>query len=166
MTYFFFGTLMDRDVLAAVLDRPVASGELSRAWLRDYQRVRAATAPYPILVPAPGVVVGGVVFRPRSVRDDVRIQHFEEGEYVEHWLLVHPPGGRGLLARVFLALEVLGRTSESWHFNEWAHEHKAAFLEQCRDWMLDCPGSEHDRVADPSPETKVAAGWLSGRPRR
>jgi hypothetical protein len=44
MTFFFFGTLMDRDVLATVLDRPVDSDELSQAWVHDYQRVRAATA--------------------------------------------------------------------------------------------------------------------------
>ena len=109
MTYFFFGTLMDRDVLAAVLDRPIAGGELGPAWLRDHRRVRAATAPYPVLVPAPGVVVGGTLFRPRSVRDDVRIRHFEDEEYVDHWLVVHLPGRRRLSARVFLALEVLGR---------------------------------------------------------
>ena len=42
MAFFFFGTLMDRDVLAAVLDRPVAGDELSRAWLHGYRRVRAA----------------------------------------------------------------------------------------------------------------------------
>ena len=40
MTYFFFGTLMDRDVLASVLDRPVARDELSRAWLHGYRRLR------------------------------------------------------------------------------------------------------------------------------
>ena len=70
---------MDREVLATVLDRPVAGGELSRAWLHGYRRVRAASASYPILVPAPGLVVGGVVFQPKDERDDVRIRHFEDG---------------------------------------------------------------------------------------
>ena len=57
MTYFFFGTLMDRDVLATVLDRAVAHEEMIPAWLHDYARVRAATVSYPILVTSPGVVV-------------------------------------------------------------------------------------------------------------
>jgi Gamma-glutamyl cyclotransferase, AIG2-like len=166
MTYFFFGTLMDRDVLATVLNRRIASGEVCRAWLRDYQRVRAATASYPILVPAPGMVVGGAVFHPRGAGDDVRIRHFEDGEYVDQWLLAHLPDGRRLPARVFFSLEVLGRTAEPWHLDEWAAKHKAAFLEQCRQWMLDCPECEDDPVTDLELKAKVAAGWFPGRPKR
>jgi hypothetical protein len=139
MAYFFFGTLMDRDVLAAVLDRPVAGDELSRAWLHGYHRVRAANTCYPMLVAAPGVIVGGVAFQPRHRRDDVRIRHFEDGEYAERWLTVHVAGGRRLVTRVFLALEVLQATDEAWDLATWASLHKALFLEQCREWMRDCP---------------------------
>jgi hypothetical protein len=147
MAYFFFGTLMDRDVLATVLDRPVARDELSRAWLHGYQRVRAANTSYPILVEAPGVVVGGVVFQPKDGRDDVRIRHFEEGEYAERWLIVHLAGGSRLAARVFLALEVLQATDEAWDLAAWASAHKTAFLEQCREWMRDCPAYDSGQAA-------------------
>lgn len=147
MAYFFFGTLMDREVLATVLDRPIDAGELSRAWLHGYQRVRAANASYPVLVPAPGVVVGGVVFRPKGDRDDVRIRHFEDGEYAERWLNVYLAGGRRLATRVFLALEVLEATDEAWDLASWASAHKAAFLEQCREWMRDCPACEREPAA-------------------
>jgi hypothetical protein len=157
MTYFFFGTLMDRDVLAAVLDRPVPEGELRQAWLHDYRRVRAATACYPVLVPAPGLVVGGVLFHPASARDEVRIRHFEDGEYVERWLVAQLPGGR-LAARVFFSLETLGCTDDPWNLAEWAHRHKETFLEQCREWMLDCPACESDALADWSRAAKLAAG--------
>ena len=147
MAYFFFGTLMDRHVLAAVLDRPVAGDELSRAWLHGYRRVRAANTSYPILVPAPGMLVGGVLFQPRDARDDVRIRHFENGEYAERWLVVHRAGGRRLVTRVFLALEVLQATDEAWDLAAWASAHKAAFLEQCREWMRDCPGCDSEPAA-------------------
>jgi hypothetical protein len=147
MAYFFFGTLMDRDVLAAVLDRPVAGDELSRAWLHGYRRVRAAHTSYPILVPAPGMVVGGVVFQPRDARDDVRIRHFEDGEYAERRLVVHRAGGRRLVTRVFLALEVLQATDEAWDLAAWARGHKGAFLEQCREWMRDCPEYDSEPAA-------------------
>jgi Gamma-glutamyl cyclotransferase, AIG2-like len=167
MTYFFFGTLMDRDVLVTVLDRPVAGGELRRAWLHGYQRVRAATAPYPVLVPAPGVVVEGVVFSPKDRRDDVRIRHFEEGEYVERWLAAHLPGGRRLTARVFLALEGLGRTDQPWCLTDWAREHKAAFLEQCQEWMHDCPACAREPVTDPVRQVPMlGAGCGLRRPNR
>jgi hypothetical protein len=144
MAYFFFGTLMDRDVLATVLDRPVACDELSRAWLHGYKSVRAADTSYPILVPAPGVVVGGVVFQPRNGRDDVRIRHFEDDEYAERWLVVRLAGGRQLVTRVFFALEVLQATDEAWDLAAWAKAHKQAFLEQCREWMRDCPASDRE----------------------
>lgn len=147
MTYFFFGTLMDRDVLATVLDRPVASGELSEARLHGYRRVRAANVSYPVLTSAPGSVVRGTLFRPRSIRDDVRIRHFEDEEYVERWVIARLPGRRRLPARVFFALEVMGSTNQAWNLAEWAPEHKAAFLEQCREWMRDCPPCEGDLLA-------------------
>lgn len=157
MTFFFFGTLMDRDVLTAVLDRPVSEGELRQAWLHGYRRVRAATASYPVLVPAPGLVVGGILFRPRNARDDVRIRHFEDEEYVERWLVAQLPGAR-LAARVFFSLEALGCTDDAWNLAEWAHQHKETFLEQCREWMRDCPACDFDALADWSGEAKVAAG--------
>jgi hypothetical protein len=139
MTYFFFGTLMDWDVLATVLDRPVTSAEMIPAWLPDHRRVRAATTSYPLLVPSPGVVVGGVVFRPRDDRDDVRIRHFEGEEYAERWLNVHLAGGRRRAARVFFGVDALQATEEPWDLAVWTSAHKAAFLEQCREWMCDCP---------------------------
>jgi gamma-glutamyl AIG2-like cyclotransferase len=139
MAYFFFGTLMDRDVLATVLDRPVTDDELERAWLHGYRRVRAANTSYPVLLPAPGLVVSGVVFLPGSTLDELRIRHFEEGEYAENWSLVRLPGGRQLAARVFLALEALQATDEAWDLGTWASAHKADFLAQCCEWMRDCP---------------------------
>jgi hypothetical protein len=165
MTYFFFGTLMDCDVLAAVLDRPVAGDELHRAWLHGYRRVRAATACYPILVSAPGLVVGGVLFHPRGTRDDVRIRHFEDGEYVERWLIAQLPGGRRQPARVFFSLEVLGCSDHPWTLAAWTRHHKPTFLDRCREWMLDCPASEPDSAAL-GDEAQIAAGWRLGPPRR
>lgn len=147
MTYFFFGTLMDRDVLATVLDRPVAADEMSPAWLHDYRRVRAAMASYPLLVAAPGVVVGGMVFRPKDDRDDMRIRHFEEEEYLERWLIVQLARGRRVAARVFFGLEALQATQEPWDLAVWASAHKAAFLEQCREWMSDCQSCDSAPVA-------------------
>ena len=146
MTYFFFGTLMDRDVLATVLDRPVATDEMIPAWLHDHQRMRAATVSYPVLVRSPGLVVGGVVFQPRHDRDDVRIRHFEDEEYAERWLAVHLAGGRRLAARVFFGLEALQPSEEPWDLATWCGAHKAEFLEQCRAWMCDCPACESESV--------------------
>ena len=79
--------------------------------------------------------------------DDVRIRHFEDGEYAEHWSVVRLPGGRRLAARVFLALEALQATDEAWDLGAWASAHKAEFLAQCREWMRDCPPCEGEPAA-------------------
>ena len=107
----------------------MAEHELIPAWLHDYRRVRAATASYPVLVHSPGVVVGGVVFRPKNERDDVRIRHFEDAEYAERWLCVHLAGGHRIPARVFFALEALPPSDEPWDLATWRRRHKREFLE-------------------------------------
>jgi|SRR5690606_10560475 len=154
MTYFFFGTLMDRDVLATVLGRPVSENEMVPAWLRDYRRVRAATASYPVLVPSPGVVVRGVVFEPRDACDDLRIRQFEEEEYAERWLPVYLAGGRKIAARVFFGLDSMPATDEPWDLAAWAAKHKAAFLEQCRAWM----GKRPACTGDPARIVRASGG--------
>ena len=56
-------------------------------------------------------------------------------------------GVRQLVTRVFFALEGLQPTDESWDVEAWARTHKEAFLEQCREWMRDCPACHGEPVA-------------------
>jgi hypothetical protein len=139
VTFFFFGTLMDREVLERVLDRPVAGDELTPGRLAGFRRVRSARAPYPVLVPEPAGVVDGMLLKAASLRDERRITHFEDEEYDSRWLAVQIPDGATVRARVFFALAGMGRTDEPWDFGVWVRAHKEAFLEQCREWMRDCP---------------------------
>ncbi|HET6521971.1 MAG TPA: gamma-glutamylcyclotransferase family protein [Geminicoccaceae bacterium] len=140
MAFFFFGTLMDRDVLERVLGRPVPEEQLAAARLPGYRRVRAAAASYPALLPCDGGVVEGIVLRVASPRDEARILHFEEAEYEAHVLPVHlADDGRRLEARVFMALDSMGFTEESWDLESWAREHKATYLIRCDEWLRDCP---------------------------
>ena len=139
MPFFFFGTLMDRDVLEIVLGRPVAKDELAPARLRGYRRVRTAARPYPMLKPDPDGVVEGILLMEPSSRDEARILHFEDEEYVEGRTTVHSASGRALEARVFFALAGMGETEEPWATDSWASRHKGAFLRQCHRWMRDCP---------------------------
>ena len=50
--FFFFGTLMDRDVLELVLDRPVTERDLSPARLNGFARRRIAKDSFPVLIKA------------------------------------------------------------------------------------------------------------------
>ena len=140
LAFFFFGTLMDRDVLERVLGRPVPDEQLAPARLSGYRRVRAAAASYPTLMACEGGVVEGIVLRVASVRDEARILHFEEAEYEARVLPVHLVGDdRPLDARVFMALEAMGLTEEGWDLESWARAHKATFLVRCDEWLHDCP---------------------------
>lgn len=138
MTFFFFGTLMDRDVLDVVLDREVGEGGLAPARLAGVRRVEAARRPYPLLVPdRKGVVEGVLLLRP-SRRDAVRIRHYEDEEYVERRVVVRPAGGGLVRSRAFFAIEALGRSERPWDLAAWAAAHKEAYLRQCRAWMREC----------------------------
>ena len=55
MRYFFFGTLMDQDVLSVVLGRRPAPGMIRSASLAGYRRFRARCESYPVLVAASGL---------------------------------------------------------------------------------------------------------------
>ncbi len=138
--FFFFGTLMDRDVLERVLGRHVPDDQLAPARLPGYHRVKVmAPAEYPALVPCPGEAVDGVLLRPASRRDEARILHFEDEEYAARVLPVWLGGGRSTQARVFMALETMGRTDERWELAGWTRRHKEAYLGQCDEWMSDYP---------------------------
>lgn len=139
MSFFFFGTLMDRDVLEIVLDRPVGAGELMPARLRGHRRVRTATGSYPMLKPDPDGVVEGLLLMAPSGRDATRILHFEDEEYVEGRITVHAASDRKIEARAFFALASMGETEEPWEPDGWASRHKPDFLSACREWMRDCP---------------------------
>lgn len=137
--FFFFGTLMDRDVLTEVLDRPVADVELRAARLPGWRRVATAGEAYPLLVPDPGGAVDGVLLRRPSGRDDARIRHFEEDEFFDRQVTVELSDGRKAPARAFFAVEEVEATVHAWDFHTWARQDKARYLQRCRHWMHDCP---------------------------
>lgn len=140
MAFFFFGTLMDPDVLACVLDRPLEPDETVAAQLAGFRRVRAEHAPYPVLVPASSAKVDGRLLVEPGRRDERRIAWFEEDEYVERWHEVTvAASGRRCRARLFVALDLLGATAEPWDIGRFVERDKATYLDQCEVWMRDCP---------------------------
>lgn len=136
---FFFGTLMHRAVLQAVLDRPVREREIETATLAGYRRVQALGAPYPVLVrDARSEVEGSLLIRP-SLRDIRRINHFEDEEYHAMLLTICTSGGNQA-AWVFLALETLAASGIAWDLDSWAELHLESFLGHVEKWMADAPG--------------------------
>jgi CBS domain-containing protein len=81
MRYFFYGTLLDGDVMALVIGRRLPPQAFVPATLAGHLRRRARGVSYPILVRDPageaeGVVVGGL-----TTRDVERLQAYEGPRY-------------------------------------------------------------------------------------
>lgn len=141
--FFFYGTLMDRDVLARVLDRPVDDHELLPALLHGFRRVASPNVVYPRLVRTPAERVSGLALAAPRPRDLVRLHWFEDGEYDARMAEIRLADGRIIRARYFSALDdILPAGADDWCPATWLSRHKASYLQQCDLWMKDCPAPD------------------------
>lgn len=128
---FFFGTLMDREVLSLVLGRPVGADELEPATLRGFRRVRARGASYPVLVPDPQGRVEGRLLRKASPAERARLDAYEGPAYELAPVEIEDRAGRKLRALFYRA--VPGRiapSSEPWELADWQARFKPLYLAQ------------------------------------
>ncbi len=145
---FFFGTLMDREILAHLLARPVRPEELRPAVLAGFRRVAARNASYPVLLPDPAGRVEGVLFRagPGDLR---RINHYECDEYRAERHEIRTADGETMAAWIFLGREtVMQAGEEPWDLDAWIARHKPGFFARIDEWMEDLPPDEPDSGGD------------------
>ena len=137
LPFFFFGTLMDQDVLSRVVARPVDDAELGAAWLWGYRRHAARNAPYPVLRPHPACHVKGHLFQPRSADERARVDHFEADEYAPELLRVQH-GTRMVTVNCYLDLDdVFDVVDEDWSLHWFQSVEKPRYLRACDGWMAD-----------------------------
>lgn len=135
MRCFFFGSLMDPDVLDIVTGRRNAHTHLKAARLHGYARVCVAGESYPALKPHPGACVEGRMAEGLRERDLARILFFENEEFDFTLCRVELDCGRRVDAHVFLSAEHLDLEERPWDFERWAAVEKPAFLALAREWM-------------------------------
>lgn len=137
MHWFFFGSLLDRDVLDVVLGR--ASEDVVRrpGTLRGYRKLRVADESYPALRAdaAADARADGVVFSGFSDADMNRVCYFEGDEFELRPLPVDLDDGGRVDALTFTATEKLLFSDQVWTLADWQREHKAGFLPLAREWM-------------------------------
>ena len=75
---FAYGTLMWPEVLERVIGRRL-TGEA--AVLQGYRRLRVKNEPYPVIIPAAGAAVEGMVYRSLTAEEFRRLDLFEGEEY-------------------------------------------------------------------------------------
>jgi gamma-glutamyl AIG2-like cyclotransferase len=130
--YFFYGTLIDPDVLHAVLRRRIAPQLRRAAVLSGFRRVFRRDASYPVLVPDARSAVEGIVAGPLGQRDAVRLAAYEGPDYVRTDLPVRVEGGPILRAAVFLPCPACPATAREWTPEEWRRCFRPQFLKRVR----------------------------------
>lgn len=130
--FFFYGTLMDDEVLAAVVGRRIAESRTSAAAISGFRRVYRRGAWYPILLDDPRGRVEGVVVRGLTVADAARLDAFEGREYRRVVRTVEVAGEGPAEAQVYLPVVGIPATDRAWDLEVWRRRHRAAYLRRVR----------------------------------
>lgn len=135
MRLFFFGTLLDADVLALVLGREPPAADRQAATLRGYRRLTVADETYPVLHPQPGASVTGTVIDQLDEEQVRRACFFEDDEFELRPQRVELATGGDAEALTFMPTVKLELSDQPWELAAWQAEHKADFMPMARDWM-------------------------------
>jgi hypothetical protein len=128
MRFFFYGTLLDRDVTALVLGRRLPPAAFAPAALPGHARRRIKGGSYPIAVRDPKSEVAGAIVGGLSARDVARLAAYEGPRYRIAPLKVRIAGVLSIVS-VFAPLEERFQpTGGSWELTPWQRRHKRAFL--------------------------------------
>ncbi|MFD2208035.1 gamma-glutamylcyclotransferase family protein [Kiloniella antarctica] len=133
-TLFFFGSLMDPDVLEIVLGRPIDQTLLLPGILNGYRCEREAKESYPVLTPYPDGKANILVAHNLSEIDVDRILFYETGEYDLIPFIVHQ-GLNKLEAFGFATGEGIQTSRDTWHLNVWQKTDKVDFLPLAQRFM-------------------------------
>ena len=142
MRCFFFGSLMDRDVAALVLDRSIDTGQLQAGILHGYERLVVAGETYPALAPRAGGKVSGLLMDEISAADIARMQFFESSEFAPAACDIELVSGGYVSAQTFLARAELEYSDQPWDYPHWQRHDKRDYLVLVREWMSEYGRSE------------------------
>ena len=132
MRFFFYGTLLDRDVTALVLGRRLPPQAYAAASLPGHARRRVQGATYPIvsadpLDEVPGAIVGGL-----SDRDVAHLAAYEGPGYRIAPLRVKVLGKMTVVS-VFEPIQSrLKPSREPWDLTLWQRRHKKSFVDRLK----------------------------------
>ena len=128
MRFFFYGTLLDRDVTALVLGRRLPASSFAPALLPGWSRWRVQGGSYPISIPdrkgnLAGAVVGGL-----SARDVARLAAYEGPGYRISSLKVQLGGALTTVSVFEPIVSKLKPTARPWDLVLWQRQDKKIFV--------------------------------------
>lgn len=132
MRFFFYGTLLDRDVMAMVIGRRLPPDAFAPAILPGHARRRVKGASYPIAVRDRREAIHGSVVGGLSERDVERLSAYEGARYRIASLKVREKGTLSTVA-VFAPLEERFQPTDGvWSLLLWQRRDKRAFIGRLR----------------------------------
>jgi len=158
---FFFGTLMDPDVLALVLGHPLGGVRIEPASVRGVRRVHVAGRSYPMLCPHPGGRVEGHLVGGLTALDRARLAYYEGWEYDVGSVTVTDAAGRTVRAQMYVCPPQIEADDRVWRLDRWQSVHKGGYLPRLRLLMAGFdPGASG---ADGAKRPPMAPGATRGR---
>jgi hypothetical protein len=135
MRFFFFGSLMDADVRAAVLGPRAARLQIGPARLVGYRRWSVSGGHYPMLLPDGESEVEGVLVDGIGRRDAARLHFFEGSDYAPAIRSIVGSDGVRRTAFVYLSSINLRSDRRAWNFALWQRSYKARFMRRAKSRM-------------------------------
>ncbi|MBM3554224.1 MAG: gamma-glutamylcyclotransferase, partial [Alphaproteobacteria bacterium] len=133
--YFFYGTLMDREVLGRVIGRRVGARELRKARLDNYRCLRVEGEVFPAVAPRRESRVSGLVMDDLT-RDEVkRLVRYEGPAYRVVRRRIRMYGGAPAMASLFESAGTLPLATDSWDYAIWRRRYKKAFVADMWRWL-------------------------------
>ncbi|MET4699177.1 hypothetical protein ABIE65_002207 [Constrictibacter sp. MBR-5] len=126
MRFFFYGTLLDPDVRRAVLGTATEAG--MPAALDGWRRVFVRGDCYPVIRPARGSTVDGMVFAGVNLEGARLLRQYEGPSYRERRLTVRGADGGIVSAAVFVPKDAGVATGGPWTLASWRVRHKRPYL--------------------------------------
>jgi hypothetical protein len=132
--FFFYGTLIDPEVLEAVLRRPVGRMQRRTAVVEGYRCVYRRGACYPVLVPDATAQAAGIFVSALTTRDVAFLKLYEGPDYDIREVPVRLSGCRARLVRanVFVPGPECEASSEAWTLEDWRRRFRQAFIRRVR----------------------------------
>jgi Gamma-glutamyl cyclotransferase, AIG2-like len=126
-TYFFYGSLMDRELLEAVIDRDSQHLSFTPGALGGFVAEIAHGYSFPTLVPRVPGSVNGLIAHGLQDADVSRIAYFEDTEYAPVAQGIETDRGT-ITASVFMSTQSLRSSGVPWDFSHWRVHHKAVLV--------------------------------------
>jgi gamma-glutamylcyclotransferase (GGCT)/AIG2-like uncharacterized protein YtfP len=132
LRFFFYGTLMDADVRAAVLENSGGDRPVEPATLAGYRRVFLRRRHYPVVVAERSSSVAGFLSAELDLRAKARLDDFETEEYDCVECAVSRADGSQVPAWTYVASRLARPTNIDWDLAAWQRNHKRNLLWRVR----------------------------------